>query len=104
MPKMAETPKPMRTKEKADPSETSTMDFKFTPVKKKPTRKYRKGSKYDPILDSFLESTDKLVTISLPDKDANYIRTQLNKRIEAVAKYKPIRISVVNNIAYLEKD
>ena len=45
------------------------------------TRRYRKGSKYDPILVAFMEGTDTLVTVKVESKDANYLRTQLNKRI-----------------------
>jgi len=83
---------------------TPPVDFSLTNVDSKPKRKYRKGSKYDPILDAFKKSEDKLVKIEVPNKDANYIRTQLNKRIEAnPRKYARIKVSVVNNIAYLEK-
>ncbi len=77
--------------------------YSFSEVKAKPKRKYRKGSKYDPILEGFLKSEHKLVKVNVPDKDANYIRTQLNKRIEANSKYSKIKVSVVNNIAYLER-
>jgi len=35
-------------------------------------------------------------------RDANYLRTQLNKRIEA-RELKDVQISVINNVAYLEK-
>ena len=77
--------------------------FSFSEVKAKPKRKYRKGSKYDPILEGFLASEHKLVKVEVPNKDANYIRTQLNKRIEASRKFAKIKVSVVNNIAYLEK-
>ena len=78
--------------------------FSFSEVKAIPKRKYRKGSKYDPILEAFLKSPDKLVKVEVPDKDANYLRTQLNKRIEALPrKYGKIKVSVTNNIAYLEK-
>jgi hypothetical protein len=28
--------------------------FEIAPVEEKPSRKYRKGSKYDPIIDAFL--------------------------------------------------
>lgn len=77
--------------------------FSFSEVKAKPKRKYRKGSKYDPILEGFLKSEHKLVKVEVPNKDANYIRTQLNKRIEATRKYNKIKVSVINNIAYLEK-
>ena len=87
-------------------SETeSPTSFTFSPVDKKPTRKYRKGSKYDPVLDAFKEGKNNLVAVNIPGKDANYIRTQLNKRIEAnERKYKGFAISVVNEVCYLEKN
>ena len=66
-----------------------------------PRRKYRKGSKYDPIIDSFLEGKDKLVTVEVPGRDGNYIRTQLKKRIDA--RDLKVDVSVVNNKVYLEK-
>ena len=77
------------------------VDYKLSPVEDKPSRKYRKGSKYDPIIDSFLEQESPLVEISLTGKDANYIRTQLKKRIDA--RRLKVDISVVNNKVYLEK-
>ncbi len=80
----------------------SEVRFDLTPVTEKPSRRYRKGSKYDPILDAFIASTDTLVEVSVADKDANYLRTQLNKRIEA-RSLRDIKVSVVNNVAYLEK-
>ena len=80
----------------------SEVKFSFKPRKTKPTRKHRKGSKYDPILDAFMEGTDNLVEATVPGKDANYLRTQLNKRIEAKG-LKVIKTSVVNNVLYLEK-
>ena len=83
--------------------EAPAIQFNFTPVAVIPKRKYRKGSKYDPILEAFLKSPDKLSEISVKGKDANYLRTQLNKRIEATKKYSKITVSVTNNIAYLEK-
>ena len=81
----------------------TAVKYNLSPVDKKPTRKYRKGSKYDPILDSFLEGTHKLVKVEVENKDANYLRTQLNKRIEARELEPQVKVSVVNNIAYLEK-
>ena len=77
--------------------------FDLKPVTKKPSRKYRKGSKYDPILDSFLEGEYKLVKVEVKNKDANYLRIQLNKRIEARDIEDKVKVSVVNNVAYLEK-
>ena len=81
----------------------ASVPFSFSEVKAKPKRKYRKGSKYDPILEGFLKSEHKLVKVEVTGKDANYIRTQLNKRIEASRKFAKIKVSVVNNVAYLEK-
>ncbi|MBN2335852.1 hypothetical protein JXL21_09860 [Candidatus Bathyarchaeota archaeon] len=81
----------------------SDVKFDLQPVQKKPSRKYRKGSKYDPIIDSFLERKHDLVKVEVPEKDANYLRTQLKKRIDARDLQSQIEVSVVNNIAYLEK-
>ena len=79
----------------------SGVSFDLSPVDEMPKRKYRKGSKYDPILDAFLESKDKLVTVKVPGKDGNYIRTQLKKRIDA--RGLKVEVSVVNNQVYMEK-
>jgi hypothetical protein len=78
------------------------VSFNLTPVAEKPSRRYRKGSKYDPIIDAFLEGEARLVEVSLAGKEANYLRTQLNKRIEA-RRLSGIKVSVVNNVCYLEK-
>ena len=76
--------------------------FNLTPIEEKPTRRYRKGSKYDPVLDRFMDRAAKLVEVSMEGKDANYLRTQLNKRIEA-KRLDGVKVSVVNNVCYLEK-
>jgi hypothetical protein len=81
----------------------SDVKFDLKPVDEKPSRQYRKGSKYDPILDAFMEGTDALAAVEVPDKDGNYLRTQLNKRIEAKG-LAGIKVSVVNNVCYLEKE
>lgn len=81
----------------------SNIKFELKPVTSKPTRRYRKGSKYDPILDAFFQGEANLVEVSMEGKDANYLRTQLNKRIEARSVEGAVKVSVVNNIAYLEK-
>ena len=80
----------------------SAISFNLRPVDEKPSRKYRKGSKYDPILDAFMSGEANLVQVTMEGKDANYLRTQLNKRIEARAQ-SDVKVSVVNNVAYLEK-
>jgi len=79
----------------------SEIKFKLKPREKKPRRRYRKGSKYDPILDAFIEATDGLVEVTVEGRDANYLRTQLNKRIDA--KGLKVKTSVVNNVLYIEK-
>lgn len=81
----------------------SEVKFDMTPVKKKPSRRYRKGSKYDPIIDAFLKGENDLVEVGVKGKDANYLRTQLNKRVEARALDDQVKVSVVNNVAYMEK-
>jgi len=81
----------------------SEMKFSLKPVKKKPSRRYRKGSKYDPIIDAFMGATEELVEVNVSGRDANYLRTQLNKRIEARDLKEKIKTSVVNNVLYLEK-
>jgi len=83
----------------------SQLGFDLKPVTEKPSRRYRKGSKYDPILEAFKKGSDTLVTVEIDGKDANYIRTQLNKRIDAQKrKFNKIKVSVVNDICYLEKE
>ena len=99
---------PMSEKQTIKPEDVgsaSQLGFDLKPVKKKPSRRYRKGSKYDPILESFKTGDATLVTVEIEGKDANYIRTQLNKRIDAQdRKYSKIKVSVVNSICYLEKE
>ena len=80
----------------------SEVKFNLKPIEEKPTRRYRKGSKYDPILDRFMERAANLVEVSMEGRAANYLRTQLNKRIEA-RNLRNVKISVVNNVCYLEK-
>ena len=81
----------------------SNLAFKLVDVEKKPSRKYRKGSKYDPIIDKFCEGDSGLVKVEVSGKEANYVRTQLKKRIDARELGKQIEVSVVNNTTYLEK-
>ena len=79
----------------------SEVKFKLNPVEEKPSRRYRKGSKYDPILDAFIAGKKDLVEVNVSGKDANYLRTQLNKRVEA--RNLDVKVSVVNDTCYLEK-
>jgi hypothetical protein len=43
----------------------SEVRFNLKPVSEKPSRRYRKGSKYDPILDAFMSGTEGLVTVDV---------------------------------------
>jgi len=78
------------------------MEFNLTPVNEKPSRRYRKGSKYDPIIDTFMDGEETLVVVTVENKDANYLRTQLNKRIDA-RNLSGVKVSVINDACYLEK-
>ena len=49
-----------------------------------------------------MDRVAKLVEVSIEGKDANYLRTQLNKRIDA-RNLRNVKVSVVNNVCYLEK-
>lgn len=90
--------------EKKESTDSKPTDFQLTPVESKPSRRYRKGSKYDPVLEAFKKGDKTLVSVSIDGKDANYIRTQLNKRMDAQPrKYRNIKVSVINNVCYLEK-
>jgi hypothetical protein len=81
----------------------SDIEFELEPVEKKSRRRYRKGSKYDPIIDSFLNGQHNLVKVEAAGKDANYLRLQLKKRIDAKDLSNKIEVSVINNMTYLEK-
>jgi hypothetical protein len=79
------------------------LSFEFVDVGQKPRRKFRKASKYDPILDKFFEGTSSLSKVEVPGKNPNYVRLQLKKRIDARELGKQVGVSVVNNLVYLEK-
>jgi hypothetical protein len=81
----------------------SGLDFSFSPVKEKPRRGYRKGSKYDQIIDQFISSDMNLVTLNVPSKEPNYVRLQIDKRIKKRNLKEKINVSVVNKEVYLEK-
>lgn len=77
--------------------------FQLKPVEKKPTKKYRKRSKYDPVIDEFLGLETRIVQVSVEGVEPNYLRTQLNKRIEARELKEKVKVSVINNIVYMER-
>jgi len=77
--------------------------YTLKPVESKPRRRYRRGSKYDPIIDAFLESGKDVVEVEVEGKNPNYVRMQLNKRIELRGLGDKVRTSVINNVLYLER-
>ena len=79
------------------------ISFNLIDIDLKPHRRSRKGSTYDPIIDKFCEGDSGLVKVEVSGKEANYVRTQLKKRIDARELGKQVEVSVVNNITYLEK-
>ena len=78
------------------------LKFNFEPVEEKPQRKHRTGSKYDAVLDAFIERAAELVEVSVEGKEANYLRLQLSKRIRA-RQIGSVTASAVNGVVYLAK-
>ncbi len=83
---------------------TTVPEMKFTvnPVKKKPTRKYRKGSKYDAIVEGFVKANIPLAEVEVEGKTASYLSTQLGKRLEDNSNLAHISVSTANGMCYLE--
>ena len=81
----------------------SDIKFELEPVENKPRSRYRKGSKYDPIIESFLNGQHNLVKVEAVGKDANYLRALLKRRIDARDLSDKVEVSVVGNNTYLEK-
>jgi len=79
----------------------SHVKYTLTPVDSKPSRKFNKPSKYDPILDKFLVGRDRVVTVKETGRNPNYLRMQLKKRIDA--RQLDFKVSVVEDEVYLEK-
>ena len=79
------------------------LQFSFTEVKAKAHRRSKKGSKYDPVIDSFRSGGSDLVKVEIPGRTANYVRLQLKKRIDARELGEKLGVSTVSGVAYLEK-
>ncbi len=88
--------------EKKEIKKEKPISFKLIDTEEKPVRHYRKGSKFDPIVESFTKSLKPIQKLEVEGKTANYIRTQLKKRIDAGKL--PITVSVVNDVVYLEQE
>ena len=69
---------------------------------KLPERRYQKGSKYDVILEKAQTIKAIFVPVEVEGKDANYVRTQLYKRIK-ILKLKGIGVVVANGKCYISR-
>lgn len=64
--------------------------------------KYRL-EEYDPIIDKFIESGERLVEITVEDRQANYVKTVLEKRIREKGIEGEVEASYVGECLYLER-
>ncbi|MCK4697186.1 MAG: hypothetical protein KAT53_02645 [Dehalococcoidia bacterium] len=79
----------------------SKIRFEMRPVNEKREKLSIKASRYDPIIDEFIKSGDELVEITVEEKKASYIASQLKKRIGV--RRLEIESSAAQGFVYLEK-
>ena len=79
----------------------SEIKFDMKKVDKKRIKTSTKRSIYDPMIDQFIEGGEELVEITVEDKKASYIVTQLKKRMEL--RNLEIEVSKAQGFVYLEK-
>jgi hypothetical protein len=77
--------------------------FTLVDVEEKPRKTSSRKNKYQPIITMFCEKTSNLCRVEVPGKNANYVRLQLKKRIDALELGKEVKASVINGVVYLEK-
>lgn len=78
--------------------------FELRRVAEKPIIRFeRRRSKYDPILDRFIEGGHGLVEVEVENRDAGYMRSQLVRLIKERDLEDRVRASVVNGVLYLER-
>ncbi len=77
--------------------------FEMRHVNEKRKKLSIKASRYDPIIDQFIAGGEELVEISVEDKKAPYVATQLKKRIEARELVLEMEASAAGGFVYLEK-
>jgi len=83
----------------------SDISFNIEPVDKKPKKEghpRRTGSKYDPIIEAFLESEHRLVQVEGTGRGAYYLSMQLKKALNR-KDVNSVAVSVRNKEVYLEK-
>jgi len=77
--------------------------FELKPIDERPKRSFKRGSKYDPIIDRFIMEKHDLVKVEVKDKDAGYMRINLNRLIISRGMKDRVKASVVSGGVYLEK-
>jgi len=77
--------------------------FEMRQVNEKRKKLSIKASRYDPIIDQFIAGGEELVEISVEDKDAPYVASQLKKRIGLRELELEMEASAAGGFAYLEK-
>lgn len=77
--------------------------FELKPVDERPKRRFKKGSKYDPIIDRFIMEKHDLFKVEAENRNSNYMRLQLAKLIESRGLGNLVKASVVDGELYLEK-
>jgi len=83
----------------------SDISFNIEPVDMKPKKEgppRRTGSKYDPIIEAFLESEHSLVRVEGTGRGAYYLSMQLKKALDR-KDVNSVAVSVRNKEVYLEK-
>ena len=81
----------------------SDISFNIQPVGEKPVKRkppHRSGSKYEPIIDAFMDSDHSLVRVEGTGIEANYLSGQL-KKVVAVKELDSVQVSVRNKEVYL---
>jgi hypothetical protein len=81
------------------------LKYKTTVVETLPerkVRKYKKTSQYDAPIDDFIKANTKYMEITVEGKEASYLQTQFNKRIDK-RELEGIESITINGICYLTK-
>ena len=79
------------------------IEFSMTSVTKRRKKEPKKQtSRYDPIIDMFLEGSHNLVEVNIPGKTGSYIKAILGKRIKR--RELDITVSSVGAYVYLERE
>ena len=81
----------------------NAISFDIDEVKELPSRTYVKKSKYDVIIDGFLERNIPFAMIGAVGFEPGYLAAQLGKRI-AARKLGNVSSHIVNNQCYLSRE